>query len=412
MKLSVTIRLTLALFCAAWLQILAPIPLAAQSRIEGQVLNGTTGRPVSNQEVRLLLPRGGMQQVAAVSTDTDGRFQFAQRGIDPSSFYLLETRFQEVAYHAPPQFDPTGIAKVTLTVYNSTQSDSALRIQLLRILLRAEGTKLRAREEYSILNASDPARTFAIAGGTFYFHLSPQATEPRVAVTGLMNMELPQTPEPGKSPGEFFIRYPLKPGITTVTVAYDADYSSREFGLSDRVSYPIEQAEIYASPSSLSVQSPAFKPAGTSPTNDIQKLEARNLTRGSTLEVQITGDGAASAPTETQVRVDPNSMTRMAAPLLACFLLILIWALGIRVAKEWPQWRERHSRSPAHQQLEAKAEGLFNSIADLDELFASGKIAENKYWKERLDLKARLAAVLKKAPPSLRESYATRHTRS
>jgi hypothetical protein len=102
----------------------------------------------------------------------------------------------------------------------------------------------------------------------------------------------------------------------------------------------------------------------------------------------------------------------MAAPLLACFLLILIWALGIRVAKEWPQWRERHSRSPAHQQLEAKAEGLFNSLADLDELFAAGKIAENKYWKERLELKARLAAVLKKAPPSLRESYATRHTRS
>jgi hypothetical protein len=53
---------------------------------------------------------------------------------------------------------------------------------------------------------------------------------------------------------------------------------------------------------------------------------------------------------------------------------------------------------------------LFNSLADLDELFATGKIAEKPYWKERLELKARLVAKLKKAPPALLESYAIRHT--
>jgi hypothetical protein len=55
---------------------------------------------------------------------------------------------------------------------------------------------------------------------------------------------------------------------------------------------------------------------------------------------------------------------------------------------------------------------LFNSLADLDELFAAGKVAQKQYEKERLNLIARLMAILKKASPSLVESYATRHTSS
>jgi hypothetical protein len=62
--------------------------------------------------------------------------------------------------------------------------------------------------------------------------------------------------------------------------------------------------------------------------------------------------------------------------------------------------------------LESEVDALFNSLADLDELFASGKLAEKQYWKERLDLKARLLATLKKASPSLLDSYVTRHTSS
>ena len=98
--------------------------------------------------------------------------------------------------------------------------------------------------------------------------------------------------------------------------------------------------------------------------------------------------------------------------MLACFLLLLLWALGIRLAKEWPRFKEQRRSSSAQKELAATAEVLFNSLADLDELFAAGKVAEKQYWKERLDLKARLIATLKKASPLLLESYATRHTSS
>src|SRR6266700_6251069 len=81
-----------ALFlCAVALGIIFPTATNAQGRIEGQILNGTTNQPAANQDVRLLSPRGGMQQVGTASTDASGLVVFADSQIDPSSFYLLET---------------------------------------------------------------------------------------------------------------------------------------------------------------------------------------------------------------------------------------------------------------------------------------------------------------------------------
>jgi hypothetical protein len=63
-------------------------------------------------------------------------------------------------------------------------------------------------------------------------------------------------------------------------------------------------------------------------------------------------------------------------------------------------------------ELETTVDASFNCLAELDELFAAGKVAETQYWKQRLDLKARLMATLKRAWPSLLECYATRHITS
>jgi len=144
---------------------------------------------------------------------------------------------------------------------------------------------------------------------------------------------------------------------------------------------------------------------------------AGGLKQGTKLEARLSGaaegaEAAESGQGEAQVKILPNSITRLEVPLLACFLLLLLWALGIRLVKEWPRFKEQRRSSSVQKELAATAESLFNSLADLDELFATGKVAEKQYWKERLDLKARLMATLKKASPLLLESYATRHTSS
>jgi hypothetical protein len=391
-----------------------PAVLPAQGRIQGEVANGTSGQPLANQAVQLLLPRGGMQRVATAITDASGRFVFSSANIDPSSFYLVQTAYQGVDYNAPAQFDPEGTATVGITVYEASSSAPQLRIQSARVVVHAQGNKAHVQEMFAVRNPSDPPRSYANPDGTFRFLLSSGAAQPNAAVAGLMNMPLPQPVNPGKGPGEYFLQCPLKPGRTVVMVAYDADYSSNHLALGDSFPYPIDSAELLVSPPSLTVDSPLFKPAGTDADTGSQRYAAAGLKTGTKLEARLSGEAvggeaAESGQGEAQVKVLPSPVTRLDIPLLACFLLLLMWALGVRLAKELPRFKEQRRASSVQKELETTVNGLFNSLADLDELFAAGKVAEKQYWKERLDLKARLMATLRKASPSLLESYATRH---
>lgn len=400
------------------ISLLAPAFLFAQGRIEGKVLNGTSQRPVGNQKVLLLTPKPGegMQLVADTMTDASGHFAFTQSGITPGTFYLLQANLQEIGYHAavpPTQFDASGAAKVDITVYDSSKNAAALQVREVRVLVGAQGSKIRVQEEYQVDNTSNPPRTYSNVDGTFVFYISPQAGEPAVSVTGLANMPLQQATVRGKSPGEYHIAYALKPGVTPVTVSYDADYSSGQFALSDHAALPIVQASMFVFPSNLQVASQIFKPAGVDTKNNIERFGAENIARGTPLDAQVSGEANASPPAadnapEGEVKALPNNMTRLGIPLFICILLILLWALGVRASKEWTRWKDRQATSPGRKQLEARADALFNSLADLDELFAAGKIEKKKYWKERLDLKAKLMAVLKKGPPVRNEPYATR----
>jgi hypothetical protein len=412
-----TVRGGLIFLASHLLLVSLPAALQAQGRIQGQVWNGTTDKQVSNQAVQLLLPRGGMQRVATTTTDVRGRFVFPSANIDPSSFYLVQAAYQGVDYNAPAQFDPEGTATVSITVYDANSSAPPLRIQSARVVVQAQGNKAHVQEMFAVRNPSNPPRSYANPEGTFHFRLSPGRGQPNAAVAGLMNMPLPQPVNPGKGPGEYFLRYPLKPGLTIVMIAYDVDYSSKHLSLGDSYPYPIDSAELLVSPASLTVDSALFKAAGGDADTGSQKYVAAGLQNGTKLEARLSGEATRGEQAElgqgdAQVKILPNPITRLEVPLLACFLLALLWALGIRLAKEWPRFQEQLKASPVQKELESEVDALFNSLADLDELFAAGKVAEKQYWKERLDLKARLQATLKKASPSLLDSYVTRHTSS
>lgn len=413
MKLVHSRLITICVAGLSWLS-LGPALLVAGGTIQGQVMNGTSGKPVANLTLQLLMPRGGMQQVASASTDAGGHYVIEKTDLDPASFYLLQAAYQDVNYHAPVKFDAQGMARIDVTVYDATHAPPPLEIQSARIIVRAEGDKAHVQEMFAVRNSSSPPRSYVNPNGTFPFKLSKIASEPTAAVAGLMNMPLPQPVTAGTAAGDYYLQYPLKPGLTVMMVAYDADYSLKHLELGDQVPLAVRSAELFVLPPTLSVDSKLFKPAGADAETGSQKYVAEEV-RGSTpLLAGISGEAApaeaeAAAPTG-EVKTVPNSITRMGIPLLACILLILLWGLGVRVAKEWPQLKALQDSTQLQKKLEAEVETLFNSLADLDELFADGKIAEKPYWKERLELKARLVATVKKAPPALLESYAIRHT--
>jgi hypothetical protein len=409
---------------AFWLFVSATGLFAAGVNISGQVTDGTTGKPVAGQHLQLLMPQGGMQQVATAVTDASGQFVVAAKDLATRSFFLLQTNYQGVDYNTPVKFDDRGEAKVDVTVYDATHTAPAVRIQSARIILHAEGDKVHVQEMFALRNNSSPPRSYVNSDGTFLFHLGKTLSDPSAAVAGLMNMPLPQPVNPGKGEGNYNIQYPLKPGLTVMMVAYDGDYGANKLDFTDSVTYPIDSVELQVIPPGLMVASQLFKPSGVDADSGGQKYVADNVPPNAQLAASLSGEaGAAEAtggepqqgsapPAESdgEVKNLPNSMTRMGGLMLACFLLVLLWGLGVRVTKEWPKWKVQRSASQLQKVLEVEVENLFNSIADLDELFAAGKITEKPYWKERLELKARLVAKLKKAPPALLESYAIRHT--
>jgi hypothetical protein len=412
-KVIFTVVTVLAVFAALFG---APIRSFA-ARIQGQVSNGTTQRPLAHQKVVLISPRGGMAMVGRATSDGSGHFVIDDNQINTNGFYLLQTTYEGVDYHAPVQFDPSGDAAVSLTAYNSTSTEPSLRINSARVIVRAEGLQAHVQELFAIQNPLDKA--YRNPKGTFSFHVAPSVGNPTVAAIGLMNMPLPQNPEKGKSPGDFYITYALKPGTNVMMVAYDAGYSSQQLTLDDSVGYPIGSMQLFVIPPSLTLKSGLFSPAGKDADTGAQIYEAGELKAGAGFAAQLAGNPAAAGAEantgqqqeENQVKVVPDSITSVGIPFLLCFLLVLLWALGIRVTKEWPRWKAKQQGSPVQKKFRAKLETLINSIADIDELFASGKISEKKYWKERLELKAKAVAILKAGPSTKSKLYASRGSR-
>ncbi len=396
------------------LVILLGVPaLSAAARIQGQITNGTTNRPLTGQKVEVISPQAGMAVVGEATTDAHGRFALYNNQINTNGFYLLQATYEGVDYHAPVKFDSSGNALVGITVYDSTHQKPALRATSARVIVRAEGTQAHVQDLFAIDNPL--RRAYANSNGTFFFHVPPEIKNPTVAVAGLMNMPLPQTAENGKSPGDFYINYALKPGLTVVMVAYDSDYQDK-ISLADSIPYPIERAQLFVLPADLAVTSKLFSPAGKDAESGSQKLEAQKLAAGTPLAAEVSGEAAAASPQasaeqeQSTVKVVPDSVSAVGVPLLLCFLLVLLWALGIRVAKEYPRWKAKQHGSPVQKKFQAKMETLLNSIADLDELFSAGKLPEKQYWKERLELKAKAVAILKKEPPRTPPGLAARKT--
>ncbi|MGH9770151.1 MAG: hypothetical protein ACRD4Q_00380 [Candidatus Acidiferrales bacterium] len=406
-----------ASFCVALAMLVTPAPLLALGHIDGRITNGTTNRAAAGQEVQLLTPANGeIHQLAVTRTSADGRFAFASEAIKSNSFYLIQAVHQGVNYHQPVRLTSSPDAIADFKIYNSTATAPPFHVSSAQFLVRAEGDKIRVEELYALRNATNPPVTYVNQNGTFLFNLAKGVGPPSVAVSGEMNMPLPQDAQPGHSPGEYSIQYPLKPGLTGVMVEYESDYSSAGFTLAGSVPYPIDQLELDVTPSTLAVKSDLFKPAGTDADTGGQKLSAANLKPGTLVEASFSGaalpaTGGASADNSSQetVKETPNPMMRLGAPLLGCFLLVLLWAMGMRVSREWSRRDAARPGSPAQKELEAKIEKLLDSVANLDELFEAQKIPEKRYWRERLDLKAKLVVLLKTGPPAFLQSYATRH---
>src|SRR6266568_5951251 len=117
---------TVVLAAAALFSIIFLSPLvhaASTGRIYGQLLDGTSkNAPLTRQSVTLQMAQGNSaRDLTSVTTDTRGRYTFANLATDKTISYALYIRYQGAQYTSDViTLDTKPVQQLNLTVYEAT----------------------------------------------------------------------------------------------------------------------------------------------------------------------------------------------------------------------------------------------------------------------------------------------------
>ena len=202
--------------------------LCVQSRpifaaVDGTIINRTTGKPSAGTIVSLVQPgQGGMQTLASVKTDAEGKFKFDRELQGPT---LVQAFFGGVFYNKmiPPGTPSSGLQ---MDVFDSTNKPGVAKVSQHFIVLQPGPSEMAISE--GILYQSDTPLTYSDpVNGSFHFYLPPE-TQGKVNVTinapGGMPIQRPA--EKTKQANVYKVDYPIKPGETRFDLNYTVPVTS------------------------------------------------------------------------------------------------------------------------------------------------------------------------------------------
>jgi|HubBroStandDraft_6_1064221.scaffolds.fasta_scaffold296627_2 hypothetical protein len=190
--------------------------LPAFCAIDGTVVNQTSGKPQASVLIQLVQPgQGGMQTLATLKTDANGKFQ---SDVEPRGPTLVQAIYQGVIYNKMivPGTPSTGLE---VAVYDSTKNPAGARVTQHFILLSGTGGDLNVNESY--IYRGDPKLSFNDpANGTLHFYVMPGAKDLHVLIQGPAGMPIQREASKTKEPNVYKVDYAVKPGETRFDVNY------------------------------------------------------------------------------------------------------------------------------------------------------------------------------------------------
>ena len=306
---------------------------AAAGTLSGTVKNGTTGKPVPHQTVVLLSPMSGMQEITAVETDAQGRFQFNAPEIGQGPL-LVRVPYKNVSYH---QSAPPGRDSVDLTVYESTAPATAMHISSRTIIFQPNGPRLLVGEEFVITNDTNPPVTYANNKGTFEFGIPDGAQLGQVNTTAPGSLPITQGTI-DKAKNRFALDFAIKPGESNVRVTYDLPYDGDRATIRPITLIPAPRVMI-AAPVGVQISGDGFAPAGTDQGFTI--LTRDNLAAGTAFSISLAGAATVQAQGQPSDSGQPagrdagssaapaGEAIQVISPRLSSFQWILLGGMGL-----------------------------------------------------------------------------------
>ena len=366
------------------------LPAAAEppGALEGRVVNATKGGilPAALEvTLRSSNPEAGPDQ--RTTADREGRFRFAGLTAAAPVSYTVSASYSGVEYKSPGvAFGPgEELKQVDLPVYETTEDGSGIQTDLAHIVIEMDpGAQTLVVSEFQVLsNGGDRTYLGPPSSGpetrtSARFPLPQDAVhlQPLANLGGGDLAALPQGPG-------FADTAPFLPGKREAAFSYMLDYMDQNYTFLKPLAYPTSRINVLVSDIGAQIGAPGL---ANQRTLDIEGkkfllLSGEGLKQGQTLEVQLTGLPLAQG--EAKGAADNLKLAAVGLPVVALGLALVFFLMRSR--------RPQMQPAPVAVAIDDEKVQLIQALAELDDTYEAGRIAEPEYQRLRAQKKHRLA---------------------
>jgi hypothetical protein len=385
----------LVLFAASAYGLTARARAQTSFPLRGEILNGTAETPperVANLDVTLFQMGASGPVTQTVRTDSKGQFMFADVKLDPNSPFFASVDYEGIHYFS--EILTSGVSSsspLSMTVYETQTIPSDFQIDRTHLILDFSQNALTGIELLQVKNPTD--RAFVLPLPLPQKLADLQFNDPRDQFRAIQGTD-----------GS--LSFPILPTTDQILIGIRLNTSPPDYTLKLNVPVKVGRINVLVSQSQgIQVASPQLTPGQvfTPQTgSSYWQLNGDNIAAGSTVPVLIT-----NLPGGEDTGLARNIVLGVGGAA-ALLMLVFPFARRWRAAQPLPGSIAPET-SPAglvesgsalpNQRSGWGKEGRYESsarlerlqvMADLDDAFEAGEIAEEEYRAERAALKSEL----------------------
>jgi hypothetical protein len=266
--------------------------------VEGVVINGTTGSPQPNAIVSLVQPgQGGMQTLASVKTDAQGKFHFTKEA--PPGPQLVQALYQGVIY-TKAVMPGSAASGIQVEIFDATAKPGVAKVSQHFIVLQPGGAEMAVSE--GILYQSDAKLTYSDpVNGSFRFYLPPEAKgQVQVTINAPGGMPIQRPAEKTKQENVYKIDYPIKPGETRFDLNYIVP-TATPLTFSSKILHSEGSSDLVA-PNGVTLKGDDIELAGQEPKTQASIYRIKNAN----FKVEVEGTGSLQPAAEASSSDEDN----------------------------------------------------------------------------------------------------------
>jgi mono/diheme cytochrome c family protein len=374
-----------------------PLP-ALNGVVLGTIRNGTPGATLTAGQVvtaTLYTVLGNsFDGVITATVGSDASFKFDSLVADGEYSYGVGARYGGVDYFsglvAPTPTEPQ--RTTTLMVYETTTTDPGIRVARVHVVADfADGQTLRVGELYQVENQGQRTLVAPADGSTFDLPLPQGAVNVRFQDETLGNRAM-------RDGDTLRMSIPWTPGSRQVLLSYDLPYPGQTT-LTRSFPYPAADVTVLIPDVGVRVQATGLETRAATPARGGSFLTfgAQGVPARQPIALRISGAPAATGGADPSggVTRPPAARVQTSYQLGMRWLAVVFAALALVSVALWPRFAPSLARLGTAGEAGAMREELLDRLAELDDAYAEGKVAEVEYTMRRAELKARLTAVMR-----------------